>query len=155
MWKKLKKHVGLDDTTSFLDHKKVGCTQRDCKPNENIIDQHREMFESRISAGLTEKLPGSAKPHAETVAWSYDVEGHAKKCVERYCELAKKRQCNKTKFQHLAWMITTSVCSQIVFFLKKKNLYIALPGLTFCDLYTNLQEQSQNGQEPVTDAWLV
>ena len=22
--------------------------------------------------------------------WSYDVESHAKKCVERYCELAKK-----------------------------------------------------------------
>ena len=23
-------------------------------------------------------------------SWSYDVEGHAKKCVERYCELANK-----------------------------------------------------------------
>ena len=22
--------------------------------------------------------------------WSYDTEGHAKKCVERYCELANK-----------------------------------------------------------------
>ena len=30
------------------------------------------------------------KTHAQTVAWSYDMEGHAQKCVERYCELANK-----------------------------------------------------------------
>ena len=24
-------------------------------------------------------------------AWSYDMEGHAQKCVERYCELANKK----------------------------------------------------------------
>ena len=24
-------------------------------------------------------------------SWSYDMEGHAKKCVERYCELANKK----------------------------------------------------------------
>ena len=30
-------------------------------------------------------------------SWSYDMEGHAKKCVERYCELANKtiQQFNK------------------------------------------------------------
>ena len=37
------------------------------------------MFESRISARATVKLPGWEKPHAQTVAWSYDMEGHAKK----------------------------------------------------------------------------
>ena len=33
----------------------------------------------------------SWNPHSENFrfsSWSYDVEGHAKKCVERYCELA-------------------------------------------------------------------
>ena len=45
------------------------------------------MFESRISAGATEKLPCSE--HL-CISWSYDMEGHAKKCVERYCELANK-----------------------------------------------------------------
>ena len=45
-----------------------------------------------ISAGATEKLPEWQKtPHALTVAWTYDVEGHAQKCVERYCELANKK----------------------------------------------------------------
>ena len=41
----------------------------------------RNMLETPIFAGVTENLPG--KPHAKTVVWSYDVEGHAKKCVER------------------------------------------------------------------------
>ena len=27
----------------------------------------------------------------KTVAWSHDMEGHAQKCVERYCELANKK----------------------------------------------------------------
>ena len=35
------------------------------------------MFESRISAGAMEK-------------YQYDMEGHAKKCVEIYCEMANK-----------------------------------------------------------------
>ena len=51
------------------------------------------MFESRISAGAKEKLPtrASGKPDAETQSsWSCDMEGHAKKCVERYCEFANK-----------------------------------------------------------------
>ena len=46
------------------------------------------MFESRISAGWVEKLPFSQKTRISS--WSYDMAGHAKKCVERYCELANK-----------------------------------------------------------------
>ena len=46
------------------------------------------MSESRISAGATEKLPCSENIRISSC--SYDMEGHAKKCVERYCELANK-----------------------------------------------------------------
>ena len=46
------------------------------------------MFESRISAVGIEKLPFPQNPRISS--WPYDVEGHAKKCVERYCELANK-----------------------------------------------------------------
>ena len=98
LWKKLMKNVDLDEPTSFLDHVYLGCTQRECKPNEIIIDECRRMFESRFFAGATEKLQGWEKPHAKTVAWSYDMEGHAQKCVERYCEQS----------QVLAWMTTIS-----------------------------------------------
>ena len=46
------------------------------------------MFESRISAERTEKLPYSE--NLRISSWSNDMEGHAKKCVERYCESANK-----------------------------------------------------------------
>ena len=46
------------------------------------------MFESRISAGATGKLP--FLQNLRISSWSYDLVGHAKKCVERYCELANK-----------------------------------------------------------------
>ena len=36
----------------------------------------------------TEKLP--FPQNLRISSWSYDMEGHAKKCVERYCELANK-----------------------------------------------------------------
>ena len=42
----------------------------------------------KISAGATEKLPCSE--NLRISSWSYDMEGHAKKCVERFCELANK-----------------------------------------------------------------
>ena len=46
------------------------------------------MFESRISAGGLEKLP--FPQNIRISSWSCDMAGHAKKCVERYCELANK-----------------------------------------------------------------
>ena len=88
------KDVDLGEPTPFLDHVYLCCTQRECQVGKDIVDNNRSMFESRISAGAMEKLPetkATAKPDAETVSsWSYDMEGHAKKCVERYCELANK-----------------------------------------------------------------
>ena len=54
------------------------------------------MEESRISARATQKILGWERSHAETVAWSYDMESHATKCVGRYCELEKVEQINLT-----------------------------------------------------------
>ena len=88
MWKVLNKEVDLGEPTSFLDHLHLGCTQRQCEMSKDIVDNYRTMFESRISAGRTEKLPYSE--NFRISSWSYDMEGHAKKCVERYCELSNK-----------------------------------------------------------------
>ena len=52
------------------------------------MDNYRTMFESRISAGGVEKLP--LAQNSRISSWSYDMAGHAKKCVERYGELANK-----------------------------------------------------------------
>ena len=58
MWKKWMKLVDLGEPTSFRDHVYLGRTQRECKPDEDIIDQCKEMFESRSSGTAPVKLPG-------------------------------------------------------------------------------------------------
>ena len=62
------KNVHIDEPTSFLDHVYLGCTRRECKPNETIIQRFSRMFNSRIIAGATEKVSGWGKVHAQTVA---------------------------------------------------------------------------------------
>ena len=60
-------------------------------PQALSLDQNNvtlRLTESRISAGATEKLPGWK---SQTQNWFYDMEGHARKCVERYGELANKK----------------------------------------------------------------
>ena len=82
------KHVDIDEPTSFLDHVYLGCTQRECKPNENIVEEHTKMFESRISVGATWAGQTSRKNQLlGPTIWK----GMRKKCVERYCEVANKK----------------------------------------------------------------
>ena len=83
MWKVvLNKEVDFGEPTSFLDHVYLGCTQRQCQVSKDIVDNYRTMFESRTSAGRTEKIPCSE--NLRISSWSYDMKGHSKKCVERY-----------------------------------------------------------------------
>ena len=121
--------------TSFVDHAYLACTQRQCELSKDIVDNYSTMFESRISAGATEKIQCSEKLRISS--WSYDMEGHAKKCVERYCELANRttQQLYKVstpciddhhfKEEELKSVGELSkVCSQIVL----KCLYLARVG---------------------------
>ena len=93
-WKILMKDVDLGEPTSFLDHVYLSCTQRECQICKDIVDNYRSMFESRISARATEKLPetkATVKPDAETI--SSLVLWHGRPCKEmcgRYCEFANK-----------------------------------------------------------------
>ena len=108
-WEILMKDVDLEEPTSFFDHENFGCTQRECTISKEIVANNRDMFEARISAGAKEKQTtrASGKFDAEIISsWSYDMEGHAKKCVERHCELANKTTQHFSKSQHHAWMTT-------------------------------------------------
>ena len=78
----------MGEPTSFFDLVYLECTQRQCEISKNIVDNDRTKFESRISAGATDKLPCSE--YLNNSSWSNDMEGHSKKCVERYCELANR-----------------------------------------------------------------
>ena len=55
VWKQLMNNVDIGEPASFLDHENLGCTQRECKPNETIVEQYKKMFESRIYAGDKQK----------------------------------------------------------------------------------------------------
>ena len=50
-WKIIVNEVDLGEQTSFLDHVYLGCTQRECKTSKDIVDNYRDLFESRMSAG--------------------------------------------------------------------------------------------------------
>ena len=80
MWKLLNKEVDFGAPTSSLDHVYLGCTQRQCEISNDIVDNYRTMFESRISAVRAEKLPFSE--NLRISSFSCDMEGHAKKCVD-------------------------------------------------------------------------
>ena len=103
--------------------------------SKDIVDNYRAMFESRISAERTEKLPYSE--NFRISSWSHDMECHAKKCVERYCEWANRttQQLHKVstpcvgdhhfKEEKLKAVGELSqVCSQLVL----KCLYLARIG---------------------------
>ena len=135
MWKLLNKEVDLGEPTSFLDHVYLGCTQRRCEISTNTVDNYRTMFESRISAGRAEKLPFDQ--NLRISSRSYDMTGHAKKCVERCCELANKTTqqlykvstpCiddhNFKEEEMISVGELSHVCSQIVL----KCLYLARIG---------------------------
>ena len=105
----------------------LGCTQRECKPNDAIIEECTKMFETRISPGATEKITGAEKASR----------GLARKYVERYCELANKkvkqlykvscpdRDDHQVKQQERESVGDLSqVCSQVVL----KCLYLARIG---------------------------
>ena len=89
MWKNYstKKSIWENQHLSWIMYT-WACTQREFEISKDIVDNYRTMFESRISAGGIEKLPFPR--NLRISSWSYDMAGHAKKCVERYCELANK-----------------------------------------------------------------
>ena len=106
MWKVLNKEVDLGEPTSFLDDVYLGCTQRQCEISKDIVDNYRTMFESRISVERAEKL--LFPQNLRFSSWSYDMPGHAKKCVERCCAWTNKTTQQLYKYLLHASMTTTS-----------------------------------------------
>ena len=58
-----------------------------------LEDRARKQSLARISdlGRFFKQLLGWEKSHADAIAWSCDVEGHASKCVDRKCELANQK----------------------------------------------------------------
>ena len=86
MMKVLNKEADLGEPTFFRDHVFLGCTQRQCKISKDIVDNYRSCVFL----------------HGFVI-----LEGHAKKCVEWFCELAGGRFNTSTK--HLLHVLMTII----------------------------------------------
>ena len=131
------KNADIEDLTLFVDHVYSGCTQWECKPNEKIIEQYNKMFESRISGGATEKLPGWEKPWRKnfsvvlrhgrtcpkmrgTVLWTSEQKRRATYKVSSPCW--DDHQMKKEELENTGEL--SEICSHIVL----KCLYFARLG---------------------------
>ena len=54
-WKILMTGVELGEPTSFFDHVYLGCTQQEGQTSKDTVDDKRNLFESKISAGAIKK----------------------------------------------------------------------------------------------------
>ena len=82
MWNILMKDVDLGELTSFIDHVSLGW----------------DVWIQDVSWWYR-KIPYSEKSEANILSWSYDMEGHAKKCVENIQNFRTKRLNSYTKSQ--------------------------------------------------------
>ena len=85
----LNKEVDLGEPTSFLDHVYLGCTHSTSmwsKPKYCWQVQNHVWVTNFWGENSKVAMLGKSK----YLFMSYDIEGHAKKCVERYCELSNK-----------------------------------------------------------------
>ena len=162
-WKILMKDVDLGEPTSFLDHVYLGCIQRECQTSEDIVDNCRAMFESRISVGELKNY------HALKI-WVFLHGLMTWKVMPRnaWKDIANwriKLLNNYTKSQHHA--LTTTNSRKKKWDLLEKcpkyalkmfwNVYTwhVLDDLIFYGQWTNLLVLSQSGPELATNAWHV
>ena len=134
MWKLLNKEVDLGEPTSFLGSCILGHSTK-MRNKQRYCGQLQNHVRIANFSGEDKKLP--FPQNLRISSWSYDMAGHAKKCVERYCELANKttQQLYKVstpciddhhfKEEEMKYVGELSqVCSQIVL----KCLYLARIG---------------------------
>ena len=57
---------------------------------QDLLSDGKTLYERRFGVHHLAARLFRGKLDANISSWSYDMEGHAKKCVERYCELANK-----------------------------------------------------------------
>ena len=112
MWKVLNKEVDWEVPTSFFDHVYLGCTQRECETSKDIVDNYRNIFDSRISAGGKEKLPCSGKLGADISSCPMICKVMQRNVWSDIASWRTKQPSNCTELQHHALMTINS---------KKKN----------------------------------
>ena len=115
--------------------------------SRNVVDNYRNMFESRISAGALDKLPVSKKSDAHISSWYYDMERNVWKDIANW---QTKQRKNYTKSQlHVLTTISSKKkkWDQLENFARRLFWHVytwhVLEGLLFDGPWTNLLVQFQ------------
>ena len=167
-WKVFLKDGDLGEPTSSFDHVSLGCTQRECQTSKDIVDNYRNMFESKISAGAAESYPilrnfAQTFPHGPMIwkvmrrnAWT-DIVNWKQNNSTTIQSLNQHRALTTTNSRKNIWDLSEN-CQRFahIFFLKKNAcIGLVLVDLIFYGPRTNLLVWSQNEQNLVTNAWRV
>ena len=122
------------------------------------------MFESRISAGATEKLPWSENMCISS--WSCDMEGHAKKCVGKILWVGKQDDSTilqsintmhwQPSFQRRRIEIRVRIAKSMLSNCSEMLIFgTCLEDLMFYGQWISLHDRSQNEPKLVTNDYLV
>ena len=88
LWKLLQEENDPEHPTPIIDQVYSGCTQREAKVDPRAVQFNTVLFKKLATRrGAAEKIERNIIYSFEQItAWSYDMQGLAEKCVERYCE---------------------------------------------------------------------
>ena len=82
-WLKLKKKIDIEEPTPRFDQLYSGCTQRESVTKESDVKINSDLL-AKITTADTEAKPKiKNRENGKVVTWSYDMRGHAEKCVEQ------------------------------------------------------------------------
>ena len=98
----------MEKPTSFFDPVNLGCTERECHTNKDIVDTYRSMFETRISAGVLEKPPSTGKLDANISHGLMTWKVMQRNAWKDIANLWTKQLNSYTKSQHHALTTTNS-----------------------------------------------
>ena len=89
MIKRLRAKIDLDEAVPLNGDVYLGCKQDNIAPPLDLLKQKSDLYNSIVN----DDVPDPVVPWLGDVnglqAWQYDMQGHVKQTVERYCELAK------------------------------------------------------------------
>ena len=152
MWKEVMKNVDPDEPTSFLDNVDLGCTQRECKPNEicyraiqrNVWITHFCWSWKITRMGIASRKDGCVDlRHGRTCSnmrWHCElVNNKTEQLYKVSSPCLGDHQFKKEELESIGEL--PKVCSQIVL------------KCLFHGQWITLLDQSPNGHKLVTDVW--
>ena len=158
MWKALLKEVDFGKANIIPWPRLFGLHSTEMRHEQRYCGQLQKYVWIQDLCRSKRKATLFRETDADISSWSYDMEGHAKKCVERYCELANRttQQLYKVSLMNISskkknwnpWEICQTYALKLFW-----NAYTwhVLEDLIFYGQWTNLHDPLQNGPKLVTN----